>query len=143
MCKIEDKNKIKEQFISSQAFHRTTGGHVREITAGEQFEPRILESFNPATQELYRHLPATIHAQHNHTKRIKSLPKIKQPHRTEHSAAYYSRTRAGRLLTETRNRAGNDGNRRINPCRSMQRKAAADYKTAAARDSRPSDQHKK
>jgi hypothetical protein len=48
---INDKNRIEEQFISSQAFHRTPGGRVQEITTGEQFEPRTLESFDPATQE--------------------------------------------------------------------------------------------
>jgi hypothetical protein len=47
--------------MSSQSFHRTLGGRVREITAEERFEPRILESFYPVTQELYRLLPATIH----------------------------------------------------------------------------------
>jgi hypothetical protein len=51
MCEIDDKNWIEERFISSQAYHRTPGGRVREITAGEQFEPRILKSFDPATQE--------------------------------------------------------------------------------------------
>jgi hypothetical protein len=63
-CKIDNKNQIEQQFISSQAFHRTSGGRVREITVGEQFEPKILESFDPATQELYRLFPVTIHKQH-------------------------------------------------------------------------------
>jgi hypothetical protein len=49
---IDNKNRIKEQFRSSQAFHQTPG---------VQFEPRNLESFDPVTQELYRLLPATIH----------------------------------------------------------------------------------
>jgi hypothetical protein len=60
-CEIDDKNQIEEQFISSQAFHRTPGGCIREITAGERFEPRILESFGLVTQELHRLLPAAIH----------------------------------------------------------------------------------
>jgi hypothetical protein len=60
---IDDKNRIEEQFISSQVFHRTLGGRVQKTTAGEKFEPRNLESFNPVTQELYRFLPATIHTQ--------------------------------------------------------------------------------
>jgi hypothetical protein len=65
MCNIDDKNRVKEQYISSQAFHRTPGGRVGEITAGEQFEARILESFDPVTQELYRlREPARIHTQH-------------------------------------------------------------------------------
>jgi hypothetical protein len=51
-CEIGDKNRIKKWFISSQVFHRTPGGHIQEITAREQFEPRIIESFDPATQEL-------------------------------------------------------------------------------------------
>jgi predicted component of type VI protein secretion system len=61
MCKINDKNQIAEQYISLQTFHRTAGRHVKEIIVEEQFEPRILESFDPTTQELYRHLPTTIH----------------------------------------------------------------------------------
>jgi hypothetical protein len=38
--KINDKNQREEQFISSQAFHRTLGERVRETTAGQQFKPR-------------------------------------------------------------------------------------------------------
>jgi hypothetical protein len=34
-CKINDKNQIEEQLISSQAFHRTPGGRIQKITAGE------------------------------------------------------------------------------------------------------------
>jgi hypothetical protein len=34
---------------------------------GEQFESRILKSFNPVTQELYRLLPAMIHPQQSTT----------------------------------------------------------------------------
>jgi hypothetical protein len=48
---IDDKIRIEEQFISSQAFHRTPGGHVWETTVGERFEPRNLESFDLVTQE--------------------------------------------------------------------------------------------
>jgi hypothetical protein len=50
-CEINDKNQIKEQYISSQAFHRTPGGRVQEFTMGERFEPQILESFDLVTQE--------------------------------------------------------------------------------------------
>jgi hypothetical protein len=50
-CEIGGKNQIEEQIISSQAFHQTSGGCVREITVGERFEPRVLESFDPVTQE--------------------------------------------------------------------------------------------
>jgi hypothetical protein len=62
-CEIDDKNRIEEQLISSQTFYRTTGGRVQKITTKKQFKSRILESFGPATQEIYRHLPATIHKQ--------------------------------------------------------------------------------
>jgi hypothetical protein len=41
---IDDKNLTQKQFISSQAFHRTLGGRVRETTAGERFRPQILET---------------------------------------------------------------------------------------------------
>jgi hypothetical protein len=55
------KTKIKtKNNLYPQAFHRTPGGRVRKIAAGEQFEQRILKSFDPVTQELYRYLPATI-----------------------------------------------------------------------------------
>jgi hypothetical protein len=56
---IDDRNQTEKQFISSQAFHRTPGGRVQKITAGVQFKPRILESFDPATQEQYRFHPAS------------------------------------------------------------------------------------
>jgi hypothetical protein len=70
-CEIDDRNRIKEQYICSHAFHRTTGGSVRKVTVEEQFKPRILETFDPVTQKLYRHLPVTIHTE-IHTK-IKAL----------------------------------------------------------------------
>jgi hypothetical protein len=66
-CEIDNKNRIEEQFISSQAFHRTPGGRVREITTRERFEPRNLEYFVPVTQELYQHLRAIIRTE-IHTK---------------------------------------------------------------------------
>jgi hypothetical protein len=66
-CEIDDKTRLEKQFISSQAFHRTPGGCVQETTAEERFEPRILESFDPATRELYRLLPTTIHPQQHNT----------------------------------------------------------------------------
>jgi hypothetical protein len=47
---INDKNRLEKQFISSQAFHRTPGGRVRETTAEERFRPRILETFDPVAQ---------------------------------------------------------------------------------------------
>jgi hypothetical protein len=37
-CKIDDKNRVEEQNMSSQVFHRTSGGRDREITAEEQFK---------------------------------------------------------------------------------------------------------
>jgi hypothetical protein len=33
----EDKNQIKNRFMSSQTFHRTPGDRVREITVGVRF----------------------------------------------------------------------------------------------------------
>jgi hypothetical protein len=74
-CEIDDKNWIEEQFISSQAFHRTPAGHIQKITAGERFEPRILESFDPITQELYRHLPTIIHTQERQMEELKKVEK--------------------------------------------------------------------
>jgi hypothetical protein len=50
-----------ENNLYPQLSHQTPVDRVREITAGEQFEPRNLESFDPVTQELYRYLPAMIH----------------------------------------------------------------------------------
>jgi hypothetical protein len=46
VSKINDKNWIEEQFISSQAFHQTTGGRVQETTAGEHLELGNLELFD-------------------------------------------------------------------------------------------------
>jgi hypothetical protein len=54
MSKIDDRKQFEKQFISSQTFHRTTGGRVWETTTGEQFKPQILESFDPTTQEYKR-----------------------------------------------------------------------------------------
>jgi hypothetical protein len=45
-CEIDDKNQIEEQFISPHAFHRISGGRVREITAGMQFELGNIEFFD-------------------------------------------------------------------------------------------------
>jgi hypothetical protein len=56
----DDKNQIKNRFISSHAFHRTPAGRIRKIIAGVQFELGILKSFGPVTQESYREHPATI-----------------------------------------------------------------------------------
>jgi hypothetical protein len=58
---INDKNWIEKQFMSSEAFHQTPDGRIQETIAKEQFKPRIFESFEPVTQELYRQHPATIH----------------------------------------------------------------------------------
>jgi hypothetical protein len=54
MCETDDEHQIKKQYISSQAFHQTSGRRVQKITVGERFEQRILESFDPVTQERYR-----------------------------------------------------------------------------------------
>jgi hypothetical protein len=50
-CKIDDKNRLEKQFISSHAFHRTPDKRVQETTMEERFRPRILETFNPMSQE--------------------------------------------------------------------------------------------
>jgi hypothetical protein len=47
---IDNKNRLEKQFVSSQAFHRTPGGRVRETTAGERFRPRILKTFDSVGQ---------------------------------------------------------------------------------------------
>jgi hypothetical protein len=58
--KTDDKNQIKNRFISPQIFHRTHGGRVQKITAGEQLKLENLELFDLVAQELYRLHPATI-----------------------------------------------------------------------------------
>jgi hypothetical protein len=58
LARPHDKNRLEKQFISSQAFHRTLGGRVRETTVGERFEPQILESLGPVTQESNQVQPA-------------------------------------------------------------------------------------
>jgi hypothetical protein len=60
---IDDKNSTQKQFISSQAFHRTPGGRVREPTAGERFRPRNLKTLDPTTQGYNWASPAIIHTQ--------------------------------------------------------------------------------
>jgi hypothetical protein len=52
MCEIDNKNQIKEQFISSQAFHRTTGGRIREITTEAQLVLENLELFDPGSSKV-------------------------------------------------------------------------------------------
>jgi hypothetical protein len=65
---INDKNRLKKQFISFQAFHRTPGGRVQKITMEERFKPRILVSFDPVTQEQYRvHLQTPSKGWENHS----------------------------------------------------------------------------
>jgi hypothetical protein len=53
-CEAGNKNRLKKQYMPSEAFHRTSGGHVREITVRVQFEPLNLESFDPVTQDYNR-----------------------------------------------------------------------------------------
>jgi hypothetical protein len=68
LCEINDRNQLEKQFISSQAFHQTPGGHVQEITTGERFEPRIIESFNLVIQEQYWvHLQTPSKSHENHS----------------------------------------------------------------------------
>jgi hypothetical protein len=58
-----NKDSTQKQFISSQAFHRTLGGRVREPTVGERFRPRNLKTLDPTTQRYNRASPAIIHTQ--------------------------------------------------------------------------------
>jgi hypothetical protein len=46
-----DKNQIKTQFMSPQAFHRTPCEHVQKTTVRTQLELENLELFNPTSQE--------------------------------------------------------------------------------------------
>jgi hypothetical protein len=50
----------------------------------EQFELKILNYFDPMTQELYQYLPATIHKQHkvSHQNESNTLT-ARKPHATE------------------------------------------------------------
>jgi hypothetical protein len=80
---IDNKNQIEEQFISSAAFLRTSGGHVREITAEVQFRLRIIESFDPATKP-YTLPPASNHQTNRallktEARKIKSLNGTTKP----------------------------------------------------------------
>jgi hypothetical protein len=54
MCEINDKNWVKEQYISSQVFHRIPGVRIQKIIVGEQIESLTLESFDLVTQEYNR-----------------------------------------------------------------------------------------
>jgi hypothetical protein len=72
---IDDKNRLEKQFISSQAFHRTPGGRVRETTTGERFRPRILEPFDSATQESHRLPPCN----DSHTLQLRIERKSNKP----------------------------------------------------------------
>jgi hypothetical protein len=54
MCGINDKNWVKEQYISLQTFHRIPGVRIQKITVEKQIEPSTLESFDPVTQEYNR-----------------------------------------------------------------------------------------
>jgi hypothetical protein len=81
---INDKNRLKKQFISSQIFHQTPHERVQKITVKEQFELRILESFDPVTQELYRiSLQRFTHKKLARIAIAKSQPELK----SEHSAS--------------------------------------------------------
>jgi hypothetical protein len=59
--------------------------HFTEQLVGERFEPRILESFDPVTQELYRHLPATIHTE-IHPKNQSFRGETRQPEHSKQQA---------------------------------------------------------
>jgi hypothetical protein len=100
---IDDENRIEKQFMSSQTFHRTPGGCVQEITVREQFKPRILESFNPATQELFQHHPATIHTQRKIQPAAESEQQTCCKSRAEKTASLmHRRTQTRSAATEAR-----------------------------------------
>jgi hypothetical protein len=54
----------------------------------EQFKSRILESFDPTTQELYQHLPAMIHTQVE----TKKPTKNQTPEETDEHHVHSTRT---------------------------------------------------
>jgi hypothetical protein len=60
MCKINDKIRIEKQFISSQAFHRTPYGRVRETAVWERLELENLKIFDLVAEEQHRLPPARI-----------------------------------------------------------------------------------
>jgi hypothetical protein len=82
-CEIDDKNQLKKQFISSQTFHRTSGGRIQEFTVGERFKPRILESFDLVTQEYNREefLQQSTHTSKNRNHRARKKNKALVRHR--------------------------------------------------------------
>jgi hypothetical protein len=96
-CEIDNRNQLEKRFISSQAFHRTPGGRVRKTTTGEKFKPIILESFDPATQELYRHLPTIIHT------RIETLEEVSEDFSSRRRSCSCLFLRTGSELTEQKN----------------------------------------
>jgi hypothetical protein len=63
----DDKNKIQKRFISSQTFHRTPGGRVREITVEVQFHrhspshwPICLQLASDVTSAIVPHAPPAV-----------------------------------------------------------------------------------
>jgi hypothetical protein len=88
--KIDDKNRIDEQFISSQLFYRTPGGRVQKITVKKRFKPRIIVCFIrrlkrfTATQKF-------IHKQSGQEKRALSRSyQTNQPGQEQASAHYHT-----------------------------------------------------
>jgi hypothetical protein len=53
-CERDDKTQTKNQFMSSQAFHRTPCGRVQETTVWEWLELGNLEFFDPVAREYDR-----------------------------------------------------------------------------------------
>jgi hypothetical protein len=87
--------------MSSQTFHQTTDRRIWKINAGEQFEPRIIESFDPVTQKLYQHLPAMIHTK-IYT-RIKTLEEVSEDFSNRRSFCSCLFLRTGAELVEQKN----------------------------------------
>jgi hypothetical protein len=99
------KNQIKNQFMSSQTFHRTSCGCVRETTIWERLRLKNLELFNPVAQESHRLQPVTIqitiHA--NLKSNSQGIDWLALPHAREESqrlpGGTHSRIEAGALAT--------------------------------------------
>jgi hypothetical protein len=85
LSETDDKTQIEDRFISSQAFHRTPGGRVREITAGVQFGQGNLESFDPVTQEQNRLSLASI--QHKINQHMTQIWRVVKAHWKNHTRA--------------------------------------------------------
>jgi hypothetical protein len=76
MCKIDDENRIEKQFISSQVFHRTTGGRIQEITVKNNLN---YESLNLLIQQIKNYTDISLQ-QFTHNTTQNRLPKQATSH---------------------------------------------------------------